>query len=144
MVKICGHYLLKQIFWCNNVVFRRFGILKILLSNKSSFLFVFRFKSSSEDGRKSTQDCGAEVERTRQLFNRELVSTVLKVCLLLGIRCQQVFSRMYGSKGFLNFAQVSQWQLNSIGSVGARANASLFLRQNVARYITTPKRSSMD
>ena len=57
-------------------------------NTKSSFLFVSRFKKISEDGRKRNQEFGAEFERTRQLFNRKLVSTV---------------RRMYGSKGFLKF-----------------------------------------
>ena len=62
-----------------------------LENTKSPFLFVSRFKKSSEDGRKRNQEFGAEFKRTRQLFNRKLVSTVLKVCLLSGIRYQQVF-----------------------------------------------------
>jgi len=49
--------------------------------------------------RKSTQDGGAEVEQVNKFF-----------------------SWMYGSKTFLKFTQVSQWQLNSNGNKSSNGN----------------------
>ena len=57
----------------------------------------------------------------RGFFNRELVSLVLRVCLLeSGVN--KFFSWMYGSKWSLNFTQVSQWQTSFIENKNSNGN----------------------
>ena len=68
------------------------------------------------------------------IINRELVSTVLKVCLLLGIRCQQVFQsnswfkrvpkfhRGIPMATLFHWKQKFQWQPSSIGNKSSNGN----------------------